>query len=396
MSAFEGPNVVTNGLVLALDAANTKLKQGALFYRWFTTDGTNPSTKAGFDAFFNTTPQSSGIDENRTIDWLVVENRPSYITTLTSFAWEVTGFLIIEEPGNYVFNTRSDDGNELQINNQIVTSFYGGRGVPDPGDVSSAINLSVGEYQFRYRMQQGAGGAGAQVRWQRPSSNTYEVIPARNFGVGLNNNVFVDLSGNNNNGVLINGPTFNSSNLGSIVFDGVDDYVQAQTGSVVPSNNFTYESWCMPNATHEIDTESTSGFGGTSGQRYLIDPQNIAAPDSGAGVSVGTNGVSVYEHAPSYMPALLVSSMTISSTTMSHIVVVYNNKQPSLYVNGNFIKTGLTSPRTNVYGNFATIGANTAYGYFSGNISGMKVYNRALSAAEVQQNFNATRNRFGV
>jgi len=34
-----------------------------------------------------------------------------------------------------------------------------------------------------------------------------------------------DLSGNNNTGTLTNGPTFNAGNLGSIVFDGTNDYV---------------------------------------------------------------------------------------------------------------------------------------------------------------------------
>ena len=35
---------------------------------------------------------------------------------------------------------------------------------------------------------------------------------------------WTDLSGNGNNGTLINGPTFNTGSLGNIVFDGVDDY----------------------------------------------------------------------------------------------------------------------------------------------------------------------------
>ena len=50
-----------------------------------------------------------------------------------------------------------------------------------------------------------------------------------------------DLSGNNNNGTLYNGPTFNSANSGSIVFDGVDDYSTSFISS--PGSNFTISFW---------------------------------------------------------------------------------------------------------------------------------------------------------
>jgi hypothetical protein len=50
---------------------------------------------------------------------------------------------------------------------------------------------------------------------------------------------WTDLSGNNNNGTLTNGPTFNPNNLGSIVFDGVDDYVSVGD-DVMPYSGITY------------------------------------------------------------------------------------------------------------------------------------------------------------
>ena len=210
---------------------------------------------------------------------------------------------------------------------------------------------------------------------------------------------WTDLSGNNNTGTLTNGPTFSGENGGSIVFDGTNDSVEnSATTASFPLNNFTYEVWCRPTTTHEIDTESTTGFGGTSGQRYLIfanydDISPYTTP--GAGISVGTNGVSVYEHTSGYMPALLVSSTTISSTVATHIIVTYTSKQPRLYLNAALIRTGLTSTKTNVRGDFRSIGGG-AYGFFQGAIYSAKVYNRTLSANEVLQNFNATRNRFGV
>ena len=194
-------------------------------------------------------------------------------------------------------------------------------------------------------------------------------------------------------GTLVNGPSFSS---GVLTFNGSNQYVSMSSDTSPAVNNFTYEVWCRPTATHQIDSQSTSSTDGTSGQRYLTDATFFPSPDSGAGISIGTNGVSVYEHAPSYMPALLVDTTAISSTVPTQIVVTYSSKQPSLYLNSTFIKSGFTSPRTNVYGSVVSIGANTSYGYFQGSILLIRFYNRTLTAAEITQNFNASRGRFGI
>ena len=184
---------------------------------------------------------------------------------------------------------------------------------------------------------------------------------------------------------------YSTDNYGKFVFDGIDDRANVSGYSI--TNNFSIELWCRPTATHQIDAQSSTSTAGTSGQKYIIGVNLIGAPDSGAGVSVGTNGVSVYEHSGSYMPPLLVYETTL--TTITQIVVVYTNKQPSLYINGGFAKTGLTSPRTNVYliGDLIAYGS---YGYYQGDIHAIRYYNKSLSGSEVAQNFNATRSRFGV
>jgi hypothetical protein len=201
---------------------------------------------------------------------------------------------------------------------------------------------------------------------------------------------WTDLSGSGI-GTLTNGPTYNSANGGSLSFDGSNDFVDLSSFSI--TNNFSVELWFSPEATHEIDTQSTSGIGGVSGQKYIINPVGLSPPDAGSGISVGTNGISVYEHASNYMPCLLSHAATITSFTQ--VTVVYTNKQPSLYLNGNFVKNGLTSLRTNVYLIRNRIGYGD-YGYYQGKISSVKYYNRVLTAAEIQQNFNATRSRFGI
>jgi hypothetical protein len=193
-----------------------------------------------------------------------------------------------------------------------------------------------------------------------------------------------DMSSSQRVGTLTNGPTFSSSNGGSLVYDGVNDYV-THTSATGATNSFTTEIWCLPNNSIGIQTQSTTGADGTVNQRYVTRPVFRADPNSGTGISIGTNGVGVYEHAGGYMPPLLFHVTPIYE--ISQIVVVYTNKQPSLYINGVFIKNGLTSPRTIVALMISWIGGGD-YGYFSGNIYSVKMYNRALTAVEIKNNFD--------
>ena len=78
---------------------------------------------------------------------------------------------------------------------------------------------------------------------------------------------WTDLSGNSYNGTLTNGPTFNAGNLGSIVFDGVDDYVDTvNTGTTFQFSNttFTLSLWVKTNAVsgNLISKGATASTGG--------------------------------------------------------------------------------------------------------------------------------------
>ena len=205
-----------------------------------------------------------------------------------------------------------------------------------------------------------------------------------------------DLANSINTGSLINGPTFNSNNGGRIVFDGTNDYINLiNRGSILATDNFTIEVWCIPTSTIANITEATTGTAGTSGQRYITEPFLGVSTTAGAGVSIGTNGITVFEHAADYMPGLLEYSATISNTTFSHIVVTYTSKQPRAYLNTVLVRTGLTSTRSAVNLISGEIGG-MAYGYFAGSLANVKYYNRILSADEIAQNYNAQKSRFGL
>ena len=95
--------------------------------------------------------------------------------------------------------------------------------------------------------------------------------------------------------------------------DGLNDYVDPNVLVTTFTNNFTYEVWVRPTSTHQIDFPSTAmNYDGMSGQKYLLWP-TWRGSVGGIGLSVGTNGVSVYEHGSNFINALLVWQGTVSA-----------------------------------------------------------------------------------
>jgi hypothetical protein len=193
---------------------------------------------------------------------------------------------------------------------------------------------------------------------------------------------WADLSGRGNNGSFAastSAPTYNSGNGGSIVFDGSNDYIT--TGDMFdPNSNFTFSVWSRTNATSKVHTWiSRYSQTGSIQIRVLNTGNNVQVVDNSI-VDVGT-----------------FSDTSINSNQTYNVVVNRSGNVYSCYINGVY-RSQFTS--ANAYSYAAnTIGSNyfaTSTEYFSGNIYAMSCYNRALTAAEIQQNFNALRGRFGV
>jgi len=178
-----------------------------------------------------------------------------------------------------------------------------------------------------------------------------------------------------------------STTTGNIhYFDGIDDCMVApSTAASDPINNFSFECVCKALTTHEIDAQSTSSTTGVSGQKYIFfAPTDPNTSNSVVYLSVGTNGISVYEHAGGYMPPLAVYSATIGSD-YNHICIVYSNKTPSIYLNGTKVHTGLTSPKSAVRCPVSFGGQS--YGYFNGYLGKIRMSSVALSDAWVKATY---------
>ena len=205
-----------------------------------------------------------------------------------------------------------------------------------------------------------------------------------------------DLSGLNNNGTLTNGPIFNSANGGSIVFDGVDDYIGLGTPSSLNIlSNITINSWVKVTSFPTVNNVSTiyeKGYDNTNDQTYLRFANSAGSIFLDVGTYKGSNNTN-------YRTVYTVGS-TISLESWYNIVGQHDGANWNLYLNGSLISQTLESQGPLVSTSPISIGAayiSTGYARFlNGKIAIVQVYNRALSAQQVLQNYNATKTRFGL
>ena len=200
--------------------------------------------------------------------------------------------------------------------------------------------------------------------------------------------VWKDLSGNGNDGTLTNGPTFDSGNGGSLVFDGSDDYVDfGYNATLRSSNEFTWIAWCYPEEkTFRYRTVFSTGYGSTTGVQLRMDRSLPANNNefifetnhtiSGkGGISTGTVDNNAW-----YM----VSGVVDSSTRKIYLNTTLKN---SSNINGDYV----------IGSNNLTIGDNrVANEYWLGNIGPILFYHKALTPQEITQNYNALKSRFGL
>ena len=217
---------------------------------------------------------------------------------------------------------------------------------------------------------------------------------------------WTDLSGRGNSGTLINmdGTNFNSANGGVLTFDGTNEYAQSTItlSDAQAEGDLTYEYWVQPtrtiNASYTQSTSGTEYFSAWSDQGLanIIEYKYNNASYAAFQFCFGTNGFVVGAHSFAYAPPFLVDYQ--SYTGISHLIVIKSGTGCSYYVNGVFKKSAsqskiLGAVPSQITSNGAIYG--NAFGrYFQGNIYSYKLYTRALTATEIQQNYLATKSRY--
>ena len=180
---------------------------------------------------------------------------------------------------------------------------------------------------------------------------------------------WTDLSGNGNNGTLANSPSYSN---GSLSFDGVNEYMTS-TFSFTAGQAVTISGWLY-------STESTLTY------RNFVDTPTNTRPmiwwDTAGKIEFDTGSgyrtPDVYRNQWVYVTLVKPSGDTVAS----------------YYVNGVFASNGGVS--YSVTASTPTWFNRNGGQTWLGNCSNVSIYNRVLTASEIQQNYNATRGRFGI
>jgi hypothetical protein len=201
-----------------------------------------------------------------------------------------------------------------------------------------------------------------------------------------------DISRSNVSGTLVNGPTFNTGNGGSIVFDGVDDYFITPSFALnSPTDCLSFNFWVKsisqtPSAQSILGKDTNTG-----GVPHLLIRRN-ANSDSLVwnffnGSTSNTLGFSNFftNYDNTWINIQVVADYTSDTVTVYRNGIFFNQlSQPSAIF-----------PNTNTVMYLSSFAIN-AFLVFYGNITSSQIYNRALSSSEVLQNYNAQKSRFNL
>jgi len=189
-----------------------------------------------------------------------------------------------------------------------------------------------------------------------------------------------------NNSTLINGTTFDSSDNGSIVFDGVNDYVRSDVG-VPLTGTVTYNFWVKSTGNASNQSILSSGYQGNAGFVWIYRNAN-------------SNSISMqYSNGTTFVATSTTGMFTNFNSLWLNICVVvdYTGGTIRWYKNGALHSgpTSITTPVAPTPAFFRYIGSyNTLIHFFNGNISIVQIYDKLLSDVEVAQNYNALKARY--
>ena len=412
MGVFGGPEIPNDGLVLALDGANYKSFKGSvatnilnqITYNFGNTDTALFKNIQGSETvnipslgyvnskyvdFYNDYGGGSGNCCPNPFTYgngLSVSGNTQYTYSIiykTTSGYTHPNYMYHYEYGPNGYITEygvHDTGNRTSLGD----GWYHAWGQFTTNAAATSINTGMWHYEYatqnRIYVYKAALYAGTYVIPPEHMLNSGEV---RGSTVAAGGG-WADLTGNVNNGELVNGPTYSSANGGSLSFDGTNDYV------LLTRNDFNTS---LPNFTISVFVYKISDGIILGNHRHNQTWESVWLSTTQFTVN-DANGTA--------------NRQTLDYTTpinsWMNLVAVNNSSQNymKVFLNGAEIatKTATVIPWNSSI--IPTIGANLLVGDLSpvgpinGRIANTQIYNRALTAAEISQNFNATRSRYGI
>ena len=395
MSVESGPDIVNDGLVLHLDAANFRshnssenlILNSESFNNWSTSNTTvtanattAPDGTLTADLVSNTAFTISSIGISTALSQSTTYTFSLYVKPITinkiiavqfdtsgtgaSFTVPIFDLNTLTSSGGGTNRTITNVGNGWYRIAATITTLAGG--------TPNGTSIFLGSYGT-------TGNSVSMYFWGAQITKSSGAIPyvATTTSTISRSTAWSDLSGNDNNGIIINGSSYSPSNQGSVFFDGsLNQRVTIRSSARILSNlTYTKQIWINTNDTSRPNNMISSSFG-----EHFIYLNSLARPWAG--------------HPPEFNS--VVSPTTLLANTWYNVAVTFNSSTGwNMYING---VLNATSSNLTTFSQFSdvSIGAYSGGSPFYGNISNALVYNRVLTASEVSQNFNALRSRYGI
>ena len=414
MGVFGGPEIPNDGLVLALDGANYKSFKGEsvtnLYYAEAASSANNSifHMPMGGTATGSYTTSSYGSWSGNTI-FKVIVSAGTLSGGYESFRSCVSGSF------TSTYGTSRRLSAKVKMLKGSITSLGlhngGGTSGHSSGHYTPISEFSVptdvlskdGWYQFDVDVSGswgshcvGIGIVGSDIEFLvtemmlYPSLTFVRFTPTTRGTTVATGGGWADLIGNGNNGELVNGVRESSANGGSLSFDGTDDYILGTIPSSTFSGAHSIGCWFFRETVTEwaslfsnnVNTTSCSIF------TFITNTNTLGANQAG----VDGTPVSAVDLGADHLNKWIYAVITYSGVTSGSAVNVYAYKNGSLLTATGSLYWNLSSSSSYYIGRHWTSASQILDGF----IPQVSVYNRALSAAEVSQNFIATRSRYGI
>lgn len=330
------------------------------------------------------------------------------------YAIVISGYFIPKQTGTYTFSIEGDDAVDLFLNDQNVVNQYGLHGISTIGTHTGTISLTAGKkYLFRARLQQGYGGDALQLFWKKPSEASgsiwyqdveelsgeevvqgglvFSVDPGNWYTYPKYGPYTYDLKNNTigtaNGGIVTN---FSTNNGGLFYLDGDQDYIDfGKTPANFPTGDISIFVW--------LKASSLRSNWNIFLTKWFADLNNGGAADFH--YDIFNNGVSNRQHLYTTSSSDMYGSATFTINTWYQVGFTINSGNMQMYLNAVVDGTvRANAARTNNTTSSLWIGDARSGGSvdFNGYIGSINIYNRALSAEEVFQNYNATKHKYGL
>lgn len=426
MALGHSPSIVTNGLVMCLDAANYKSFKGTpainLLYNLNNTYGDTNTT--GFKSSYGNEVVFIPSLGYRTVRYCDIFNDYSVsgncCPRLFDYGGNAVSQNIIVSPSTtytYQIIYKTTSG-YTHPNFMYRYEYNGGTYVGEAGVHSDSNRTSLGDgwwfawgqfttgsttnnlwltgmWYYQYGVYDRVSVAGVSLHQGtyiiRPE---HMLTPRENRGESVaTGGGWADIIGNGNHGTLTNGPTYSSDNGGSIVFDGTNDYIGIPLSTSLNKTQGTMNFWVYP-----------TRYNGSNGYFVNRDDSIPNAVDwlwigswSGAFYFRLGNGSDCCSNDLTFSD---VSSVIPLNSWTNMCFTWVSNGTSAIYKNGTLYTSrsigNVPSTNPSSIGRIGLGHGNNGDEYFAGRISTTSIYNKALTASEIQQNFNALRGRFGI